>query len=573
MIKAMTAKGCKKKQYLQHNGSKEGKNNITNKNNFKTIGKSFYNLKPQVNIDPSLLTAKNIKAIKGIPYKLISNAIKTLQTKENKLENIAEWENQIAPPREIIEDLETTIKKTSMMFIGKEMSYIFDIKAIEGHAQNGQGTFPQIYQNTTTKNVLKAIEEEGPNQLKKQFSQRRFQNLTQKYINSIVEFMEEWVKDAENNISKLETKSNSTKFKNNRKRTLNGMSCFKGMEMDMLELMRGFYLTSNMDTLQPIRKDGYLKYGYKIGGGEYHLTAQKELQELGINIRDLSGIHYNGSLRILNELPTHTRLKILNDLGVTKDKTLPLEDIAQGEYTWKKIMLHKNVTDLSKNTKYKGEYIKDEKGYGVGDDMVIFLAGFLPPSIYNEKYKESSIAIQSRIIGALLGDMIDTMEKDSKLFIPGGQDMIAGLHLNGLYKKLCQDTRFRRRFNLKEQPNNNYNLVSHEELVDFTMAGANTATENIHSSQRWFYMNKGGTCAISEYLKHAYFYSKITSKEMFLSDIKNFKINPDINHDQTKFTYQQTPLHKIKTTLNKRLYLISNQEKREKRIMKYFSKN
>jgi len=543
---------------------------LVSKKNPKIISKN-----PRENIiyiNPRQPQQKNLENITYFSYEKISKTIKKSQTEQRKRENIQNWKNQVAPTEKILEDLYSTIKKSPMLFVDKEMSQVFSIKAIEGHAQNGHATFYRnAYPNTTTIDVLDAIEEAGTNQLGKNFSKKGFQNTTQKYIDSTVEFIQGWFKDIEENISDIDARPDSIKLKNNRKKTMNRMSCFKGMDMNMLEFARGFYMTTNMDSLKGIREDGFKKYGQDEGGGECHLTLTKKLQEYDIGVNDLSGINYQGSLEKLNRLRHKTKLQVLKKLGIIIEKTLPLEDIAQGEYTWKKIKSHPGVTDLLKNSELQGRYIRERKGYGVGDDIVIFLAGFLPPTIYNDNHKQSNVAVQSRIIGGLQGDFIDTMEKDTKLFMPGGQDEMAGLHINGQYKKLAQDPRFRKRFNIKERPDGDYNLVSHDELVDFTMAGANTEDQSIHSSQRHFYMNRNGTCAVSEILRHAYFNARLRGQEMSLSDIKNFKINLDQNFDSTKFTFEGIPLYNIKNILNERLGLVFHPKEREKNLTNYHS--
>lgn len=494
-------------------------------------------------------------------------------TPDRERKNIKKWEKRVAPTGPIIKDVAATIGNDYIMFADKEASNILSLKAVEGHAQNGHGRFNHNrYPNTTTTDILSAIEERGLPILGEDFSATRFRETTQGYIDSIVHLMEDWFKQVEENLDNLHLVSRYITLDS----PLAGMSCFKGMKLDALEFARGFYLSTRMDTLKGVRSVGFERYGWQAGGGECHLVSMENLKRYGIGIYSLSKIMYHNSFKEFNNMSHSSRLKILKKLGIIKEKSLPLEDIAAGEYTWKKIKAHPEATNLIENPEYQGLYIREEKGQGVGDDIEIRLAGSLPPTIFEDNYRESRIAVQSKILGALLGDKIDTDEKSTKYFLPGGQDEIAGLQVNGKYGRLAQDKRVRKRFHIKERPDNDYNLVPDDEVVDFTMAGVNIQTgkrnQLVHSSQRWFYKNVNNTCAISEILKHTYHHSLKTRQKVDLNKLRGFQIDPNANYNQSRFTFSQIPLYKINEIFDERLALVADPTRIKERLTEYFAK-
>ncbi len=173
----------------------------------------------------------------------------------------------------------------------------------------------------------------------------------------------------------------------------------------------------------------------------------------------------------------------------------------------------------------------------------------------------------------LMGDRIDTEEKNAELFMPGGQDEIAGHHINGKFRKLCGLKKFRDTFNIKYRKDGKYDLLDKETVVDFTGAGANTRTEHIHSSQRWFYKETNGTCAISEYFRHLYSQTNNQDKKALKKDLKNFVDFKKIPPKKTKLTFQQIPLGEVKTIIDKRLELVADPERREEKLREYYAEN
>lgn len=524
-------------------------------------------------------------------HKKIASRIKSSLSERDKKRNIDLWNAEVAPQGKIMIDAISTINRKAMPLIDNKMKETFSLMAVEGHASEAHATFKEHYPNTTQEHVLDAISQADPAEIRSYYIQKskrlpkdqirrmkrdhtkiKFQNRCQSYVDTEVTFLEDWFKEMERNLSDLDPRDHSIAFRNTKAQTLNKASYLKGMEVYMLGRARRFYLTSQMDTSNQ-REKAEKKYGYTIGKGEGYLTNMKKLQEFGLDIKDLSSINYKGALKPLSKLPHNTRLGVLEELGIIKRKGLPLEDIANGEYTWEKIKGHPAVTNLQKTPGYQEKYIREERGYGIGDDIVIFNGVALSNSIYSPGFCLPSTDKESGLLGGLSGDFIDTVTKGSKYFFPGGADYIAGLHINGLHKRLAQDKRYRKAFGIKNRADGNYNLIDDNELTDFIMSGANLPIEGLHSSQRHFWMDHQGMCMVSELMKHTYFHAMANGENMHFDNLKNFKINLTSNRGGIKFTHQGIPLREVKQTLNNRLYLISDPNKREERIRQYFTPN
>lgn len=529
--------------------------------------------------------------------KIIAEEIKASITKEKELENIEKWESKVAPNDKIIADIAHTLGSGNIMFADKKLKTALSIRAVEGHAQNGHGMFktaiepineneskrteyiPNPYPNTTTTRVLRTIEKDGKS-MSKDFSEKKFKELSQSYINQTVLFFEDWLKEIEYGISSLKSFPESKKMSNNRTKAMHGMQCNKGLKIDMLEGLRGFYLTTMMDSLEATRSPGAEIYGYHPGGGEGYLANTENIKKYGIDVKDLAKMQNVGILKKLERLHYEEKIEILQKLKIIENKKLPLEDIAEGEYTWGKILSHKATTDLIKEKEKEEVFLRKIFGEGIRDDGVIFLSAFLSSSIYNKGHKLSSIAPQSRMTASIWGDATDTHCKTAQIFLPGGQDYIAGLHLNGLYKKLARNPKFRELFNIKERSDNDYNLIERRELIDFTMAGVNIPGEHLHSSQRHMYIeipkdeerNIPPTCTISEYMKYMTHCAIAENMEIDTINMRNYKVDLSKPLTSKKITFGRIPFENVRKMMKERLNLVIDPEKREERLGEYFSR-
>jgi hypothetical protein len=492
---------------------------------------------------------------------IISKIINQAHNGEQKIMNTFLWDSSTATREEIIQDVSKTLQEDTIMFAEPEMAKSLGIRAISGHAQEGHSIFTNKKQNTSTKNVLDAIGK-----------RKYFQTKSQEGIDNIIYCMEDWMGNIEKKINNINPKSNIIYLKNRNGKPLNGFSFFdEKMPIDILEYMGGFLFSSLMDNFPNIRKNIFQKYGKQMGGGESYLTNMEKLKEYGIDITHLSGINYQGIFKILNYTDPENRIKILNNLNIIKSEKLDLEKIADGTQTWDEIKSNSSVTNLLKDSKLWGQYIRNTQGMGVGDDIAIFLSAFLPQTYTNQGHRESHLAYQSRMMGALSADQIDTFEKDSSLFIPGGQDEIAGHYINGRFRRLCQSKKFREAFNIRERRDGEYNLISKSVIRDFTAASANTQEEHVHSSQRWFYKETEGTCAISEYTKHLYQSAKSRGKKIERKDIDNLCIDLYNRSSNACLTFRQIPIGLIKKILDNRLELIIEPREREKNLSSFYS--
>lgn len=510
--------------------------------------------------------------ITQIPSKIIPEIIILAEDEDRAMMNESLWNFSIASPHEIIEDIEYGLEADKIMFAETEMAQSFIVRATYGHAQSGHSTFYRKKQNTCITDVLNAIEKIRPKNFYGLNTRRHFQKTSQASIDNIVYCMEDWFDHTEQNLNNINSKSNIIQLKNRDGTPLNGFVPLKETPIDILENARGLRFTTLMDNLPIIRKSFYHKYGHHMGGGESYLTVTSKLKKHGIDIHHLSEMKYQGIFKILNFVNSEDRIDILLKLGIIKNKTFNLEKIAEGEYTWDEIKANPNVTNLLQNPEFSVQYIRSEKGLGVGDDISICLSAFLPQTYTKQGYIESAQGRHSKIYGGLTGDYIDTSEKDAELFMPGGQDEIVGYYINGRFRKLCRNKKFRDVFDIEYRKDGQYDLIDMGTIVDFTGASANLPMENVHSSQRWFYKQIKGTCAVSEYFRQLYFRTNKQDRGTLKQDLQNFVDFKKIPTRDTKFTFRQIPLGTIKTIIDKRSSLVKNPYQREENLRAFYSK-
>ena len=504
--------------------------------------------------------AGTIEDIAKTSPKLISEIIEQATTPEIEKMHTCFWEEEIAPAEIISDDYDRLLVNDKITLVSSETASSFMKRAIPGHAQSGHGEFEIRYPNTELRNVIPATGE----------SLESFQNKSQQMTDNIVHSIEGWFNRATGNASSTNKISRIAMLQNDKGTPINGLEFLAGTPVDILELTRGFYFGSLMDNFSEIRQAGFEKYGHQTGGGEAYLASIPQLKKFGINLDNMSEIKYRGIFEVLGHMSSEGRINVLENLKIIENGQLSLDEILKGDFSWDAIKHSADTTDLTKTQDHMACYIRDLKGRGVGDDIAVFLSTFLPQTYTKANYKESAQAHQSRFLGTLLADHIDTVEKGSRMFIPGGQDEVAGQYLNRLFRKSCQDDEFRQRFGIAQRKDGDYNLVDEDTIIDFTMASANTKKNNVHSSQRWFYKKVGSTCAITEYMKYAYFHVKSQNKRINSCDLSSFNIEKSETTSNARFTYQGIPLRKIENIFKERLELVINSDEREERIARYF---
>lgn len=526
------------------------------------------------NYCPSLeLNLTCMKDVSRIPLEIIPKIITLSEDEDIISMNEYLWDASVASTDEIIRDIEYGLENDKIMFAEPEMAQSFTIRATPGHAQSGHSTFLNNRKpNTCITDVLNAIEEVRPKKFYGPNTREHFQKTSQTNIDNIVYCMEDWLDYAEQNLDNINSKSSIIQLRNRDGTPLNGFSYLKGTLIDILEGKRAFRFTTLMDNLPQIRKSVRNKYGCTMGGGESYLTVTSKLKQYGIDIPHLSETQHQGIFKILNFVTSENRIKILTELGVIKDKALDLEKISSGECTWDEIKADPNVTNLLENPNFSVQYIRSEKGLGVGDDISINLSALLPQTYTKRRHIESHCSRESRIYLGLMGDQIDTLEKDAELFMPAGQDEIAGHYINGRFRKLCRQKKFRRAFDIKLRKDGQYDLLDKDVIVDFTGASANTKAEHIHSSQRWMYKQVKGTCAISEYFRHLYSNTEPQERATLKPNICNFVNLREIPPKDTRLTFRQITLGDMRTIIDRRSALVANPYHREENLLKFYSK-
>ena len=522
-----------------------------------------------------------IKDLKNIPHDIISKTI-NFYNKGREVQNIEEWEKEVAPFPTIIIDINATLNEDIIMFLPKQAREALTIRAIAGHAQNGHATFktegkngilaPLIYANTTIEDVIEAIERNPPQGLE-YITKAGFKRQSQTSIDNIVYPLEGFLKDMKKNIANLSRVSRVRKLIDRNGNPINGVEFLRNMHFDMFERLRGFDVTTSMDDFKKTRTPIFNKYGHQMGGGSCHLIKTENLKKYNLGLKDLSSTEYKGIFKILKHTTQATRIEVFNDLEITKEKDLPLEDITAEGMSWDRLKEHPSVTDLIKNPDYCGQFIREVKGKGVSDDLLIWYSGLLSPSIYKTGHQISKWALESRMLGARDGDDIDTSEKYATKFFPGGQDGTARKYLEGLFAELATDERIRDYLNLREQPNGRYYFVDKNEIEDLTLLGGNREID-IHSSARHLIKNRNGTCATIEYLKQMYFHAKDNHMRMNIKNIYDI-IGDRLNKDasEVELTCKNIPFRKIREKMIKGAEILKTPSKREEKLRQYIFAN
>ncbi|MDH3324878.1 MAG: hypothetical protein OEL89_04525, partial [Candidatus Peregrinibacteria bacterium] len=412
----------------------------------------------------SSIPISRIDDVANLPPRLISDIVQEATCARVQEFNICSWEEQVAPNKEIRSDHKRLMKTDKMLLLSPKTAHNLTSRAIVGHAQNGHGRFTMPCPNTNTKNVMDAMSRDL----------KTFQIESQQLSDNIVHYIESWFNHAVQSASTTTKKSRIIKLQNEYGEPLNGLDFLRDTPIDILEFARGFYFGSLMDNYEIIRRAGFQKYGHQMGGGGSYVANTNLLKKFGIGASDLSKIGHQGLLKVLNYMTSENKVGVLKHLGIIQENSFSLEEILREDFSWDGIKSHETATNLTENPECSGYYIRDVRGKGVGDDIAIFLSAFLPQTYTMARYLESHQAHHSRMIGTLMADQIDTIEKDSSIFLPGGQDEVAGQYINRLFRKACRDKEFRRRFNIKYRKDGQYNLVDRDTIVDFTVASANT---------------------------------------------------------------------------------------------------
>jgi len=512
-------------------------------------------------------------AARVLSTKEIARIVDSSYDEKTKEENRRQWESLIASKEEILIDAKETIGSDSFYLVKPPFSQCLSVRAIPGHAQNGHSTFrgfqseTRRYPNTDIDTVLEAIEGNRIQGIER-ISTELFKNMSQQTIDDIVLFVENYFKPIlKNPLGDIPDPLRKALDEN--KTPIGGLRFLGHQEIDTLEFMRGFYFASLIDNYKTIRSKVKQIYGHESGGGETLVMDKNKLMEYGLNINSLSEKKLPGLLGIIGDMEYEKGIELLTQMGIVK-KINSIGTIDPLKYNWDAIK-SESAVDLLKNTDLINQYIRYERGLGCGDDIAIFLSSFLPMTYSKQERKNGEI---SRFIGALMADKIDTIEKDARFAFPGGQDEFIGEYFNTLFKTACKRNRkFREKFEIDKRKDEQYDLLPQRTIVDFMAASANTRDSSVHSSQRWFYKEISGTCAISQYLKYMFQIAKERGGEIpSNNELRNvYKTYMGGTFPQVNLTFKQIPLNNILETMGTRYELIRIPSQRERKLVDFYS--
>ncbi len=492
--------------------------------------------------------------------------VENLFTKDEKEFNTLMWKSAEAPSEMIARDFCAMNIEGSLMFASKDLEFDLNVRAIAGHAQNRHATFKEdSYENTTTDRVISCLAHQRREIERERRLLTTFEKRSQGYIDEIVTLMDDFLDYSIKSGSKFNP---DKKYKTIRKKNISGMTLFKGVKVNLMEMMRGFYFASLMDRYEGIRSEVFNKYGFQMGGGECYQTDSNLLKEQGIWLTHLSTSSYQNWSEFLCFLEGEKREELLYDLGIFRKTNFDWDNIDLNKIKWKDLKLHSAVKDKSKEKSYKNVYHRLHRGKGCSDDIAIVIAGFLPQTFTNLGHIELQHDIPSRIFGAYLADKIDTIEKDSHLIFPNGQDEFVGEYLNRKFRIACQNKVFRESNNIRYRKDGQYDLVSKSTIIDFTAASANTR-KIYHSSQRYFLRKENGTCAFKEYLRHAQAYATVLRRDFDYETLNSIMGKGIKNIQNILATFHRVPIKEIIYEMNNRLELVIEPGKREKRLNDY----
>ena len=505
----------------------------------------------------------------------IANIIQESYGPADYAENEKQWKEKVASDSQLANDVEETIKADRLYLVNSPFSKYSSVRATPRHAQSGHATFggygrkKEKFPNTEMDDVLKAIEGKRIDGIE-DITMRGFKNESQQLIDDIAYCVEDYFKSIIKNPSK-QIPNPSRRLLTREGKPIAGLEFLKNQDIDMLEFMRGFYFASLMDNHEDIRANVKQIYGHRSGGGEGYIMNKQEIMKYGINLDHLAKKRHSGLLGIINDMEYGRGIEVLTKIGVISGDAGAKGTIDPTKYNWDALKSER-ATDLQKNPNLTNQYVRHERGRGCGDDIAVFLASFLPNTYSKQERKNSEI---SRFIGALLADNIDTVEKDARFAFPGGQDEFSGEYFNKLFKTSARTSKnFRDKFEIKKRKDEQYNLLPKRVIVDYMAASANIPDETVHSSQRHFFKEVNGTCAISQYVKQVFTILRKDGKET-PSDTelrRMYRVNMEGRIPLVNLTFQQIPAKDVIQTMMKRYELIREPEKREGKIREFYSR-
>ncbi|MFT4313296.1 MAG: hypothetical protein ACMXYA_02725 [Candidatus Woesearchaeota archaeon] len=501
------------------------------------VKKAYYSHLESILTTPSFKSTHRIK--QRDPKKLSAPQTATLvdslyREKTHTVRN-DDFEALVAPRPLIIADIIESSKERILHTNGRTGKQL-SVYAVEGHMQSGMGmanknrTCPKgveflqgEYPNTTTSDVLSALEKKLTKQEREQFgltNDHRSKNYhltakkigpqTQKHIDDFVAIIDDFFASPDKYIQPVELKTPD----NN---PLFGLDIFKGQKVHFVELLRGLYFGLQMDGEK--RDLVQEKFGLEMGRGSHHIVDKSAFARYSLNIDGVATGSYTDEMRLLEDIPHVKRMRVLAELGITHDNPVDISTVAKNQnYSWDFIKQTfgvdtQNLPEHLQGKKIESVYFREKKGKGISDDLAILQTGFLPDTFRDKSYRPTSVDHISRILGAFIADHIDTIHTKSNVLFTGGQDEVLCQYLEHKWKEATKDYDFKQKFQINTKLSNPP-LIPDTTLAEFIGMGANYEKGNkgnydvIHSSQRWFFKElegenkeKLGTCAVDEYMK------------------------------------------------------------------------
>ncbi len=419
---------------------------------------------------PTIISEENIPFLDS----LIIEEYLYEKIEHKQANNSRSWHSKVARPSELMIDLQ---ESASLPVSSPILRYNLIPRAVVGHATEGHVMFSENHgfgkrvntslEDIISDEVLRALTKEDGSSA---YSGREeFLTETQELINSIANLLTRSVNTYDKTIRATDEEG----------KPILGLGFLKNVDLNPQALLTGYYFGAHFDDYKDIRKEAERLHGLNYGGGETYLVDRELAAGLGIDLKEFTSGDYTDE--VLKVQPFEKRMNIFKNIGLVKD--MSGIDFAKTK-NWEEVLEQgENMID---NNLHIQQYIREKKGKGGSDDVLIRLASFLK---YNGNYKSKNSAWYNGLqVGAQLADFVDTLEKATAIYIPHGMD-------NGLAKfieqkwldKARNDPTYRKVHNIKpgQLEKEEYALVDKKELVTLTALGINPRTQ-IHSSARYF---------------------------------------------------------------------------------------
>jgi len=487
------------------------------------------------------------------------------------------WNEGIAPDYLIQQDFSGMIDENIMYVSNKSKIYAW-ILAITGHAANRHGAFntqTKKFPNTTVNDILKALAkhpdiskfvDDGLIPNKDYFNPEIIRKEVQSHC------IDPFVRIIENHFNGSPEK----KFCTIKKGTNFGGYIFNlDYVIEVLNLVRTYNFSGWMD-VGSLREKAASRYGWMMGYGDTFAGNISEAKKYFCSLKELSEKEYKHS-KFFNLLDHKKMIEVFKYLRIIADiDELNFDKLEQkqgGKVTWDLI---KETYGFDIHGEWENIYIREKKGKGISDDISVTNAGFLPDTFRTNDYIPSKYTVLSNIIGAEIGDRVDTHEKISSPVFNNGQDSTIAQYFNYLFKIKCKSGKYRKLNNIRDDLKE-YNLISSSLMEDCCIISSNIGKEIIHSSMRHFGKKQKGTCMTEQ----IFIFTNQLLKELKNNPTKRTSLysNSEIPCDllnssepvDIKVGFHQVPINKYKERVRESLEILLDPSNRENNITNYFA--